>query len=346
MKNDEVNILMTGAGAPGAAGIIKCLKKDKSFHVVSADADPQALGKHLTDIFIHIPRGDDAAFIPTVLDVCRKNNIHVVMPLVTRELIPLAKHINDFEFAGVKLLVAPVESLEIANNKSRLYEFLQWRGLPVPGYRVIEKAEQLDEACRELDYPEKNITIKPSISNGSRGFRIISEKFNQLDLFLNYKPGHQLITRRELKDILASGPMPEMLLSEYLPGEEYSIDCLCKKGEPLLIVPRLRRKIINGITVEGEFHKEEQIISYCSAIIKELNLHGNVGIQVKRSETGQFLILEINPRVQGTISSALGAGVNFPVLAVKLQLGLPIHSPELEVKWGVRFGRYWEEIFY
>jgi carbamoyl-phosphate synthase large subunit len=58
------------------------------------------------------------------------------------------------------------------------------------------------------------------------------------------------------------------------------------------------------------------------------------------------LILEINPRVQGTISSALGAGVNVPVLAIKQELGLPIDSSELQVKWGVKFSRYWTEVFY
>ncbi len=337
---------MTGAGAPGAAGIIKCLEQDKSFHIISADANPNAIGQFLASEFYVIPRGDDPAFIPALLDLCRKKNIHVVMPLVTKELIPLALHTREFEFAGAKVLASPVESLEIANNKSRLYEFLQWRGIPVPAFRVIEKAEQLEDACRELGYPQKNVTVKPSVSNGSRGFRIISEKIDKLDLLLNYKPDHSFITLDEIKSIFQSGPIPEMLVSEWLPGEEYSVDCLCDKGEPILIVPRLRRKMINGISVEGEFIKDNDIISYCAGIIRDLHLHGNIGIQVKRSDAGQFLVLEINPRVQGTISAALGAGVNLPVLAVRWQLGLPVPENEMQVKWGTKFGRYWEELFY
>ena len=104
--------------------------------------------------------------------------------------------------------------------------------------------------------------------------------------------------------------------------------------------------MINGITVEGEFIKEEAIIQSCRQIIKELRLHGNIGIQLKGSETGQFLLLEINPRVQGTISAALGAGINLPLLAVKQELGLPISPDELIVKWGTKFSRYWNEVFY
>jgi carbamoyl-phosphate synthase large subunit len=131
-----------------------------------------------------------------------------------------------------------------------------------------------------------------------------------------------------------------------LPGEEYSVDCLADHGESVLIVPRIRKRMINGISVEGEFVKEENIIHYCRQIIKELQLHGNIGIQVKKSSGDQFLILEINPRVQGTICAALGAGINLPVLAIKQELNLPVTPDDLIVKWGTKFSRYWEEVFY
>jgi carbamoyl-phosphate synthase large subunit len=75
-------------------------------------------------------------------------------------------------------------------------------------------------------------------------------------------------------------------------------------------------------------------------------LHGNIGIQVKKSVAGKFLLLEINPRVQGTISAALGAGVNLPVLSVKQELDLPVTEDELQVRWGTKFSRYWTEVFY
>jgi carbamoylphosphate synthase large subunit len=48
------------------------------------------------------------------------------MPLVTKGN-PAVQHSKKFELAGTKLLISPAASLEIANNKSRLYEFLQWR---------------------------------------------------------------------------------------------------------------------------------------------------------------------------------------------------------------------------
>jgi carbamoyl-phosphate synthase large subunit len=265
---------------------------------------------------------------------------------VTKELIPLSKHINEFEGAGIKLLVSPTASLEIANNKSRLYEFLQWRGIAVPDFKVVETVDQFKIAVEELGYPASTVCFKPSVSNGSRGFRIISEHMNDLDLLFNHKPTSTYINYQETVRVLSTGFFPELLISDYLPGDESSVDCLANHGESLLIVPRIRRRMINGISVEGEFVNEESIIRYCRQIIKELQLHGNIGIQVKQSAAGPFLILEINPRVQGTISAALGAGVNLPVLSVKQELGLPISTDELIVKWGTKFSRYWEEVFY
>ncbi len=337
---------MTGGGAPGAAGIIKCLQREKSFHITVADANPGAVGRYLNNDFETIPYAIDPSFSESILSICRRKNIHVILPLVTKELIPLSQHIREFELAGAKLLASPTASLEIANNKSRLYEFLQWRGIPIPAFSVIETVEQFKTAVEELGYPGKPVCFKPSVSNGSRGFRIISDQMNELDWLFNHKPTSTYLRMEDAVRILSSGKFPELLISEWLPGEEYSVDCLADHGKAVVVIPRLRKRMISGITVEGQFIKEDDIIAYCGWIIKELQLHGNIGIQVKKSRTNQFLILEINPRVQGTISAALGAGINLPGLAVKQELDLPISPGELEIKWGTGFSRYWNEVFY
>ncbi len=346
MAQDTVNILMTGGGAPGAAGILQCLGQHPSFNIIAADASSNAVGRYLSKDFEVIPKAGDPSFIDRMLALCREKNIHVILPLVTKELIPLSEYCKEFELAGAKLIISPTASLEIANDKGRLYQFVQWRGIDVPDFRVVETIEQFESATKELGYPKKTICFKPSVSNGSRGFRIISNDMDEHSLLFNEKPSSTYISYNDAVRILSSKSFPELLVSEYLPGEEFSVDCLAKNGHAVLVVPRIRKKTINGISVEGEFVKEENIIAYCTKIIQELQLHGNIGIQVKRSATGKFLLLEINPRVQGTISAALGCGVNLPVLAVKQELCLRIKEEELQVKWGTKFSRYWSEVFY
>jgi carbamoyl-phosphate synthase large subunit len=344
MPSSTINILMTGGGAPGAAGILDCLRQDTSVHVSIADANPHAVGRYLHGDFSVIPKADDPSFIDSLLALCRHKNIHLVLPLVTRELLPLSRNTHAFELSGARVLVSTTESLEIANNKSRLYEFLQWRGIDVPAFRIVETVEQFMKAVEELGYPQQPVCFKPSVSNGSRGFRIISTGIDEAHLLFNEKPNAAYISLSDAVRILSSRAFPQLLVSEYLPGEEYSVDCLARHGEAMLVVPRLRKKMINGISVAGEFVKDESMIDYCTRIIKELQLHGNIGIQVKRATNGAFLIVEINPRVQGTISAALGAGVNLPLLAIQQELGIP--AGNREVKWGTNFVRYWREAHY
>jgi carbamoyl-phosphate synthase large subunit len=346
MSDGKINVLMTGAGAPGAAGILKCLFQNPDIHVTAADANPDAVGRRLAADFVPIPFAHNNDFIDVLLSACRERNIHVLLPLVTKELLPLSKHIKEFEAAGTRLLVSSPESLEIANNKSRLYQFLEWRGMELPAYRVVETVDQFKTAVKELGYPEKEVCFKPSISNGSRGFRIVSNKIDKLDLLFNHKPDSKYMAYDEAVTILSSGSVPELLVTEYLPGDEFSVDCIADYGKTVLAVPRLRKKMINGISVEGEFIKEDSIVGYCKQLIYELKLHGNIGVQVKQSASGKFLLLEINPRVQGTISAALGAGVNLPLLAIKQALGLAITPDELTVKWGTKFSRHWSEVFW
>lgn len=337
---------MTGAGAPGAAGIIRCLLQDSRLQLTVADADHDATGRYLHGAFVPIPRADDADFTRRVLQVCRERGVQVVMPLVTRELEPFAAAKAEFEAAGIRLLVSGLESLRAANNKAACYQRLQAAGIRVPDFRVAATVGAFEDACRQLGYPGKPVCFKPSVSNGSRGFRIVSGLADEHDLLFNQKPGSGYMSYGDAVRILSAKPFPELLVSEYLPGDEYSVDCLARDGEAVLVVPRLRQKMLGGISVRGRFERDEAIMGYCKSIIEELKLHGNIGIQVKRHESGVPLLLEVNPRVQGTIVAGLGAGVNLPLLAVKQALGLPIDPLEMQVKWGRGFSRYWSEVFY
>jgi len=337
---------MTGGGAPGAAGIIKCFKKDDNLELFVCDANPNAVGKYLVKNFFTVPKADAPEFLDAVRKICIDNGINIVVPLVTRELFPFSNAKKKFAAEGITILVSDEQALNIANDKSKLYRFLDEHGIQVPAFKVVSTFPEFENAVKALGYPDKKVCFKPSVANGSRGFRIIDDKINEFDLLFNHKPNSTYMSYDDSCRILSSNKFPELLVSEYLPGEEYSVDCIADKGKCILAVPRIRSKMNNGISIEGEFIRNEEIISYCSAIIEKIGLHGNIGVQVKKSEEGKFLILEINPRVQGTIVSALGAGVNLPLLAVKQELKLPVDQSEKQVKWGTKFSRYWEEVYY
>jgi carbamoyl-phosphate synthase large subunit len=346
MQTDFIRVLMTGAGAPGAPGIIQCLLQDPSIKLTIADADKNATGRYLNDNFVQIPKASNDNFVKDLLSLCKQRSIQFVLPLVTKELFSLAANKQLFEEVGIKVLVSPEASINIANNKPACYEFLKNRGIAVPDFHVATTAEEFIHAAFELGHPQKSFCFKPSISNGSRGFRVVSDSINETEQLFQNKPYNTFITYAHALKILSSQAFPELVVSEYLAGDEYSVDCLANHGKAVVVVPRLRKKMINGISVQGEFVKDENIQAYCVQIIEALQLHGNIGIQVKRNGDHHPLLLEINPRVQGTIVAGLGAGINLPLLAIKQEAGLPITFSDLEVKWGIRFSRYWTEVFY
>lgn len=342
----QIQILMTGTGAPGAAGIIKCLTQMESIHLMIADADDHALGRYLGLPFFQIPGASEDQFIEFLLSICIREKINIILPLVTKELLPLSKNKQRFKEAGISVLVSSSEAIQIANNKAACYKFLKEKDIMVPRFFSVKTTEEFIHAAYSLGHPLEPFCFKPAVANGSRGFRIVSDSINEAEQLFCHKPYNTYITYTHALKILTSQPFPPLVVTEYLPGAEYSVDCLANKGKAVLVVPRLREKMINGISVQGRFVEEKDIIQYCTQIIEAIGLHGNIGIQVKRSKDGVPLLLEINPRVQGTIVAGLGAGVNLPLLAIKQELGLPICLEEMEMKWGTAFSRYWTEVFY
>ena len=65
---------------------------------------------------------------------------------------------------------------------------------------------------------------------------------------------------------------------------------------------------------------------------------------MKKSTEGKFMLLESNPRLQGTSVSALGVGINFPLLSVKGKGD--IKEWDYRLPRGVGFARYYCETFW
>jgi carbamoyl-phosphate synthase large subunit len=337
---------MTGAGAPGGPGIIKAIQKDKAIELIVCDADINASGRFLNDRFIQIPSADDSDFVPRLKQICIEQNIDLIFPLVTKELLILSQLKTDFSSLGTKILVSDFESLEIANNKSLLCKHLASQSILTPEFRVVRNIDQLKSAFESLDFPNKPLCIKPSLSNGSRGVRIINNSISEFDLLFNQKPNSLYMSYDKLLGILKVKAFPELLVSEYLPGEEFTIDTIVIDGKVMLVLPRIRTKMNGGISVAGQFIKEKEIIDYCHQILDSLKLEGPIGIQVKKAEDGKYKILEINPRIQGTSVAALGLGINLPLLSIYAAFGISKFPNENTIPWGRKFARYYEEVFY
>jgi len=348
MRLNDLNVIITATGAPGAPGIIKSLRLngERNIRVIGTDMNPEAVGLSMVDKSYVVPSGRSEEFIPTMLEIAKDEDIDAILPLATYELIPFSRNREKFEGVGTRVLVSNPRSLEIANNKVKLLEFLKKKGIPTPRFMISRNLKEFERAVHKLGYPDSPVCFKPGISKGSRGFRILRDDMNELDLLLNYKPeqtGVYSTLDRIIPVLENADPFPELVVMEYLPGEEYSVDLLVRNGEPLITVPRLREAIKLGISFIGRVEDNSEVEDMANRIVNSLNLDYNINLQLRYSEDRIPKIIEINPRVSGTIVLCTASGVNLPYLGIKLALGEEI--PKSKPEYGTKMIRYWEEIY-
>jgi len=346
---NKITVLMTGAGAPGGPGIIKALLSDPNIDLYTADMNEYASGRFLVSDcrFSTIPNAKDEKFIQRILELCNKHKVDVLFPLVTLELFKISQYKNEFLNRNIRVIVSEYDAINIANNKCQLYSHLKANDIAIPNFKIINKNEYLEQAAYELGYPDVPVVMKPCISNGSRGIRILDTKKDRFSLLFDEKPTSLYTNLNEIMDTIKGKKIPPLMLCEYLPGDEITVDTLVKEGEMKECLLRKRNTMNNGISTSGTFIDSDSIDKYIEQIIRAVpGLEGPVGFQVKQSKDGEFLLLESNPRIQGTSVAALGVGINLPQLAVYLSVDSPSPSLKINRKKGISFSRYFSEVFY
>jgi carbamoyl-phosphate synthase large subunit len=275
------------------------------------------------------------------LDICKSEKITTIIPQYTDELLPLSENIDRFRHLGVEILVTEdIERLKIANNKIKLYQFFNNRSF-VPKYTIASEIDSIKDAALELGYPDIPICIKPAQGEGGNGFRVLTEE--KFDIFNEPNSSAKVNLDTYINQLKNLDKIPELLVTEYLPGKEYSVDCVCKKGKPYICIPRQRIETSMGVATVALIEKNDELINYSNEIIASLNLSYNINIQFKYSSEGKAKLLEINPRVSGSLIANYGAGINMLEPSLKLAYGIPVGKPH--IKWGTKMIRHWDQTF-
>ncbi len=136
------------------------------------------------------------------------------------------------------------------------------------------------------------------------------------------------------------------VVQEYVEGTEYTIDVVSDmKCKLLAVVPRERVEVKAGISYKGRTVRDEQLIEQTGEIARALGIRGACNIQC-RVRDGRPIFFEVNPRFSGTLPLTIAAGVNSPLLLMKLAIGEKLDQIYYNFREGVYMARYWEEIFY
>ena len=339
----QLRILFTDVGHPVTGGTLTDLRNEKEdFYFVGIDNTKDTMGFLWVDKFYIISNPSDPNYIKDLLNIAVKERIDLIIPWTNEEALLIAKNSKVFEKEGIKLLNNTEEKISSVIDKGLMFENLKVKGFPTPNFRSVSDLEEIEKAVKDFGYPEKSIVVKPRSLSGERGFCIIDNK-PELD---KRGFGNKLPLKAFLSLLEESGKTTnlEYVVMDFLEGEDYSVDCLCKNGESIFIIPRTRINAMGGVSLIGETTDDPKIREQVQRVIKEFDFSFNVNIQLKYKKDTPF-IYDINPRISGTIVANSGAGINLLYFGIKVALNEPIPGQNNIKYKGVKMVRYWDQKF-
>jgi carbamoyl-phosphate synthase large subunit len=310
-------ILITSIGGNPGLSFIKCLRSQNEFPVtiIGTDADDYAVGGNFVDKFFVLPRANGHDYVEKMLKVAKENNVNVIIPCNSSELLPLSKHRKEFEDAGIKVVVSDYKTIEVCNDKLMTNKFFKEAGILAP------KSYTPANLPEDIAYP---FFLKERTGSGA-------------------KNAHKIENREEYDFYVKRAENP--VLQELLLGKEYTIDVFCDfNGKPLSIVPRERAKIKEGNISKGRIVNDPKLIDAVRTVAEKLGAIGPINVQCKLHE-GEYYFFEINARTAEALVMSLGAGVNFAVLMLKLLHNEPITETDLEFRPNTYMVRHYSELF-
>lgn len=151
----------------------------------------------------------------------------------------------------------------------------------------------------------------------------------ELPVFIKPRKGQGSVGVKLLKtesDIPTNMNTNEYVISEYLPGEEYTVDCITDKNGVLkAVLPRSRKRLLAGVCVAGQNGAlTQEIKNIADKINNKLKFRGLWFFQIKKDSKGKFKLLEISVRCAGSMCLSRAMGVNLPLLSIYTAMGQEI----------------------
>ena len=317
------NILVTAAGRRGA--LVKILQRSLadmglSGRVLGADMSAWAPAMYLVDKGFIVPRVDDPAYLDRVEEICRQQDVCLVVPTIDPELPILAEARERFLQLGTTLHVSDPATIAIAYSKDRTHDWLVESGIPTVDQWSQETAL---ERAEKLDYP---VVVKPTRGSASIG---VSLAQNPDELRWALRDGRDYVVQSRAQ------------------GQEYTVSAYVdRSGQVRCLVPRLRIEVRAGEVSKGRTVRNEAVRAVVRTACEKLpGAWGAVNVQVFHDpDTDNCRVIEMNPRFGGGFPLAWAAGARFPVWLIQEVLGMDCEARD-EWEDDLTMLRYDEAVF-
>ena len=294
------NVLVFPAGTEIGLEINNALKNCKEIVLFGAGQDMLNHARFVFPEYHVLPSIHESGWLTSLNDLVRKLKIDYIFPAYDDVIVALSQVADKIPAIIVS---STAYTCEITRSKSATYNALAALVRIPYVYKSVEEV---------ISYP---VFVKPDRGQGSQGVSIVN-------------------TEDELYDAMHKVCHP--IICEYLPGEEFTVDCFSDRERGLLFAgPRSRRRIRNGISVNTKTEKLPEVWSIAEIIGSSLSLRGAWFFQLKRSSQGELVLLEVAPRIAGAMAAHRVMGINFPLLSIyeheRLNYKILINNGQVEL---------------
>lgn len=231
-------------------------------------------------------------FIDELNQIINDNHIDYIYPAYDDVQLFLMENENR---VNATIISADLFTARICRSKSETYEFFK-------NEKFIPKTYSDKSAV--VKFP---VFLKPDVGQGSQGAVLVNNEY-ELDYAISENPSR--------------------IICEYLPGEEYTVDCFTDAERKIVCMKmRNRKRIRTGISVCSELLEMNDAVKTIAETINErLNFKGAWFFQIKKNEAGEYKLLEVAPRIAGTMGLTRNTGTNYPLMTLFMYEGLEVKA--------------------
>ena len=277
------NVAIFPAGSEIAFEINNALKYSKFVNVYGLSSVSDHSEFVYKNYYNKLPYMTEKNFIDKLNKYIKKNNIDFIYPAMDMVQVFLT---NNQDKINAKIVTSDLDTVNTCRSKKKTYERLKEEDF-IPGvYKTIKEVDK---------YP---VFIKPTEGQGAHGAQKI-ESYEELKYVLDHAE-------------------EDLVICEYLSGTEYTIDCFTDKNGKLVFSNiRSRDRIRTGISVRSTKQKlSNEVKRIAKTINKYFKFNGAWFFQLKKNSEGKFKLLEVSPRIPGTMGLSRNMGINFPLLTL------------------------------
>lgn len=260
-----------------------------------------------------------------VSEIIKKENVDAILPTMGGQTgLNIATGLGDLGLLdGIKVLGSDIQTIKDVEDRDLFGHFMDKLNEPIPKCHAVESVEEAIEAVKDIGYP---VIVRPAFTLGGTG-------------------GGVAYNEEELIEITTHGLdmsfINQVLIDESVLGwKEFEYEVMRDKEDTCIIVCNMENIDPMGIhtgesvvvaPAQNLNDRDSQALRDASIkIIRALGIQGGCNIQFAvNPETGEYKVIEVNPRVSR--SSALASkATGYPIAKISSKIALGMTLDEIK----------------